>query len=412
MATVLVIGTMDTKGPESAYLAARIRELGCQTLILDSGILGEPRQIECDIPRRQVADASGMPLDAIRDSGSRGKAVEQMLKGVRAITVELHAQGKIDGVITLGGAEGSVLAAAAMHALPLGFPKIIVSPIASGRRIFEPFMGTKDVTVIHSVVDILGLNPISRGVFDMAAAGIAGMARAHFAAKSAKQNTFARRQLAATMLGNTTKALMPIKERLEQIGFEVLIFHANGVGGPAMEEQIDQGVIHGVIDFTLSEIIGGIAGGHLSCGPQRLDAAARRGIPQLIVPGCVDFLGFGPKNEIPDKYRGRPTHNHNPQFTLVRASRDEQLECARRIAEKLNAALGPVTLIVPTEGLSVANRRHGGEFWDPETDQLFRDQLRKSLKKEIEYSEVEAHINDEAFSNAVFEKARLVFAHS
>jgi uncharacterized protein (UPF0261 family) len=417
MATVLVIGTMDTKGPESAYLAERIRANGCDTLTLDSGILGEALGITCDFPRAVVAQAAGHSIDQIRNAGSRGKAVEEMLKGVRAIARDLYQQGRIHGLIALGGAEGSVLATAAMKDLPIGIPKLIVSPIASGRRPFDPFIGTKDILVMHSVVDILGLNVIAVPVFDTAAAAIAGMAR-DFAGRAPgflQTISGGRRQIAATMLGNTTKPLMRIKKSFESSGFDLVIFHANGVGGPAMEEQIEAGKLHGVIDYTLSEMIGEVAqAGFHRGGPHRMEAAARMGIPQLIVPGCVDFLVCGKKADLPPELRDRPSHYHNPEFTLVRASREEQLQCARLIADKLNAATAPVRVMVPTRGLSVPNievdqnGRHG-EFWDPEIDAAFRKELRRCLRSGIAYSEHEFHINEADFADLVLETARSLF---
>jgi len=412
MATVLVIGTLDTKGPEPAYLAQRIRDNGCHTLLLDSGILGEADGVTPDLTRQQVAIAAGSTIEQLRNAGSRGKAVEQMLKGVRKLAQELYAEGKIHGLISLGGAEGGVLASAAMQAVPLGIPKLIVSPMASGKRHFETFIGTKDILVMHSVVDILGLNVISCPVFDTAAAAIAGMAK-DFASRdkdSLKKLIGGRKQIAATMLGNTTRPLMWIKKQIEPKGYDLVLFHANGVGGPAMEEQVESHLLHGVIDYTLSEIIGTLAGGFMNAPPSRLEMAGKAGIPQIIVPGCIDFLVLGPKHEVPEKLRGRPSYYHNPEYTLVRATRDEQIAAARIMTSKLNPAKGKVVVLVPTRGLSIPNHEKGGEFWDPETDKLFRQELKKGFSKEIEYQEVDAHINDEAFAKVVLDRALTLFA--
>lgn len=407
MATVLVIGTLDTKGPETRYLSERIRDLGCSTLVLDSGILGEAAGIVPDISRQQVAIAAGSNIDALRNAGSRGKAVEQMLKGVRKIAQGLYAEKKIHGLVALGGAEGTVLATAAMKALPIGIPKLVVSPIASGRRSFGPFVGTKDIFVMHSVVDILGLNAVSTQVFDSAAAAVAGMALSF--EKRGLTKTSGKKQIAATMLGNTTRPLMWIKDRFEPKGYDLVIFHANGVGGPAMEELFELGLFHGVIDYTLSELAGEVAGGFHTGGPQRMETAGRLGLPQLIVPGCVDFVVLGPKHEVPEKYRGRPSYYHNPEFTLVRLTRAEQLEVARQTAKKLNATKGRVVVLVPTQGLSIPNHAKGGEFWDPETDAAFRAELKTGLSKEVTYREVDAHINDESFAGTVLETATTLF---
>ncbi len=398
MATVLIIGTLDTKGPETAYLRDAVRLMGCATLVLDSGILGEAVGITADFPRGVVAEAAGSSIDALRNAGSRGKAVEEMLKGVRKIALELLQEGRIHGLVALGGAEGSVLAAAAAKVMPIGFPKLIVSPIASGHRKFAPFVGTRDVLVMHSIVDILGLNDISRTVFDSAAAAIAGMAKANEA--HGPTETSGRKALAATMLGNTTRPLMHIKPQIEARGLDMVIFHANGVGGPAMEELIAQGQFAAVLDYTLSEVAGNIAGGFHIGGPARLDAAAQAGIPQVIVPGCLDFVVFGARHEVPPQYAGRPTYYHNPEFTLVRVTPEEQLAATQFVVEKLNRATGPVTVVVPLVGGSIMDIE-GGAFWQPEVNRHCWDLLRDGLKKEIRYVEIGSHINEPAFAEAV-----------
>jgi len=417
MATVLVIGTLDTKGPETRYLKERIEALGVRTLVLDSGILGEADGIAADISRQEVAQAAGHTLDELRNAGSRGKAVERMLVGVRKIALELFSSKSVHGVVALGGAEGSVLATAAMKALPLGIPKLVVSPIASGRRHFGPFVGTRDVMVMHSVVDILGLNSVSTAVFDNAAAAMAGMAmqfekvgRTFLSARADKNVCPTKKQIAATMLGNTTRPLMTIKKQLEPHGFDLVIFHANGVGGPAMEELIDANQFRGVIDYTLSELAGQEAGGYHVGGEERLASAGKAGIPQVIVPGCVDFIVFGPRDEVPEKLRERPSYYHNPEFTLVRVTREEQLLVARRIAAKLNPAKAKVSVLVPLKGLSIPNHEKGGEFWDPESDAAFRHELKNHLNPEIEVREIDAHINDENFAMAVLDKAVQLFS--
>jgi len=415
MATVLLIGTLDTKGPETRYLRDRIRELGCMTIVLDSGILGEADGIEADFDRREVAKAAGSTIEQLRNAGSRGKAVEQMLKGVRKISVELFEQARVHGVVALGGAEGSVLATAAMQALPLGVPKLIVSPIASGKRTFGPFVGTKDILVMHSVVDILGLNSIARQVFATAAAAVSGMAQAFEKHTAGMATEFFRPQIAATMLGNTTRPLMTMRPQLETAGFDLVLYHANGVGGAAMEEIFGQRPFKGVIDYTLSELAGEVAGGFHNAGETRLLGAGSRKIPQVVVPGCVDFIVFGAKHEVPEALRGRPSYYHNPEFTLVRVSKDEQLQIARNIAARLNKSLGPVEVLVPTRGLSIPNtakNQNGvpGEFWDPAIDAAFRAELKQGLRAGIAYREFDAHINDEPFVKAVLETALKLFA--
>jgi uncharacterized protein (UPF0261 family) len=404
MPTVLLIGTLDTKGPETAYLRDQIRALGCDTLVLDSGILGEAIGIEADLNRRVVAQAAGSTLEALQNAGTRGKAVEEMLKGVRKLTLELFAEGRIHGVASLGGAEGAVLAASAMKGLPVGFPKLIVSPLASGHRKFAPFVGTKDIMIMHSVVDILGLNPVSRAVFDSVAGAIAGMAQMYASHPSQPSATQPRRAMAATMLGNTTRPLMRLKPYIEAHDVDFVIFHANGVGGPAMEELIQQNYFSCVLDYTLNEIAGYIAGGFHNGGPARLDAAGALGIPQVIVPGCLDFAVFGAKHEVPADYHGRPTYYHNPEFTLVRLTHEEQLQAVRFMVQKLNQAQGPVKVVVPLAGGSVMENRDGGSFWSARVIDDTVKILQTELSPTIPVRLVDAHINSDSFADAVLEE--------
>jgi uncharacterized protein (UPF0261 family) len=414
MATVLVVGTMDTKGRESAFLIECLRAGGCEVLAMDVGILGEAEEVHCDIPRAAVAQAGRTTIEALRNAGDRGRAIDGMREGARRVARALAAERRIHGAISLGGAEGAVLAAAVMHELPLGMPKTIVSPIASGQRVFAPFVGTADVCVMHSVVDILGLNSIARQVFGTAAAACAGAALHYERTIAGQSRQIGRRQFATTMLGNTTRPLMFIRRRFEAECGELVVFHANGVGGAALEQHVEAGHIDGVIDFTLSEIVAHVAGGFHDAGPDRLRAAGRRGLPQLVVPGCVDFMVCGPLESVPPRWRGRPSYYHNPEFTLVRATLDEQLEAARQIASRLNEATGPVVVMVPTRGLSVPNCEVDpsggpGAFWSPVIDAAFRQALKGGLHAGIEYREVDAHINDERFAQLVLDRAKRLF---
>lgn len=402
--TVALIGTLDTKGPETAYLRDRIREAGLQTCVIDTGILGEPVGIEPDISHRDVAAAAGKDLEQIRNAGSRGAAVEDMMKGIAAVCARLYAQGKCHGAISLGGAEGAVLASAGMQALPVGTPKLIVTPLASGQRQFGPFVGIRDVMVMHSVIDVLGLNSVSRLIFDQAAGAITGaVLQMHCGAHSV--TAAAGKVVGVTMLGNTTAAVEVIKQRLEARGYEPIIFHANGVGGAAMEEMTREGRLRGVIDYTTGELTGHLFGGFHNAGPRRLEAAGECGVPQVVVPGCVDFLVQGPRNTVPEQWRDRPAYYHNPSFTLIRATGEEMVEVAHRMADKLNRAQGRVVVAIPTRGLSIPNCP-GGEFWDPECDAAFRATLQGSLGKQIQCVEVDAHINSQDMADAT---ARLFF---
>jgi len=395
---IALVGTLDTKGAEIAYVRDRLLELGTRPVVIDSGILGEPG-CSADVTREEVAKAGGHELDEVRGAGSRGAAVELMLEGVRATCLRLYADGRIRGVLCLGGAEGALLGAAAVHALPVGVPKLIVSPSASGRRSFAPFVGEADVTVMHSVIDILGLNEIARAIFDNAAAAIAGMVR-----EAGRPVTdLGERCVGITMLGQTTPGVMRVRELLLRAGHEPVIFHANGVGGPAMEHLIDAGALGGVIDYTLSELANSLLDGIHATGPDRLRVAGRRGLSQVVVPGCVDFFNQGPRDELPDRYRTRKTYFHNPVATLVRLSSEEGIELGRMVAERLNEAKGPVRVVVPTAGFSLADAE-GGDLWDPDADRAFIDSLRDALRPDIPFEAVDAHVDDADFAELVADR--------
>ena len=396
---IALIGTLDTKGAEIAYVRDRLRALGVSPVVIDSGILGDADGCTADVPRDDVARAAGRDLEEIRGAGSRGAAVEQMLEGVRAVVLRLFAEGRVHGVLCLGGAEGALLGAAAMHALPVGVPKLIVSPAASGRRPFGPFVGEGDVTVMHSVVDILGLNEISRAIFDNAAAAIAGMVRDGGRAVG----DLGEKCVGITMLGQTTPGVMRVRDVLVRAGHEPVIFHANGVGGPAMEHLIEAGALGGVIDYTLSELANSLLDGIHATGPDRLRAAGRRGLPQVVVPGCVDFFNQGPRESLPERYRSRKTYFHNPVATLVRLTAEEETALGQLVAERLSEARGPVRVVAPTRGFSLADSE-GGDLWDPEADRAFLEALRESLRPDIPYETVDAHVDDPAFADVVAER--------
>lgn len=395
---ILIIGTLDTKGPEIAYLRDRITALGVEALVADSGILGGPLDIVPDVTREEVAVMAGTTIDALRNAGSRGKAVHGMLAGLRALSLKLFREGRLQGVVTLGGAEGAVLGAHAMMVLPIGVPKFIVTPIASGHRKFGPLVGTRDVIVMHSVIDILGLNPISTTVFDNVAAAMVGMARHGHPMAITKDKP----RVGITMLGNTTKAVMAIRDHLAAHGVESIIFHSNGVGGPAMEELAADGLFTGIIDFTTDELTDEIVGGFHAAGPNRLRTVGRLGLPQVVVPGCIDFSVHGRPEAIPPRLQGRPIYTHNPEFTLVRTLPDEMRQLGRTFAERLNEATGPVAVMVPTGGLSIPSRP-GDVFWNPEADAAFLTELRSHLRDGIPVSTHDHHINDPGFAHAVAE---------
>jgi uncharacterized protein (UPF0261 family) len=397
--TVLLIGTLDTKGPEIAYVRDRLRALGTGVIVADSGILGEPLDIVPDVSRAEVARLAGTTIDALRTAGTRGKAVHGMLAGLRRLALDLYQSGRLDAAAAIGGAEGAVLGASAMMGLPIGVPKVIVTPIASGHRRFGPLVGTKDVMVVHSVIDILGLNPISRAVFDNVAAALAGMtANGH----PLRLDDGARR-VAITMLGNTTPAVMRIRDALTRHGLESVIFHSNGVGGAAMEELAEAGAFVGVIDFTTDEVTDELVGGLHAGRPERLRTIGRLGLPQVVVPGCIDFSVHGRPEEVPAALAGRPVYTHNPEFTLVRTLPGEMRRLGGIFAARLNEASGPTVVMVPTGGLSMPNVP-GGVFWDPAADAGFTDELARQLRPDVPLERVAHHINDEDFARAVADR--------
>ncbi len=395
-ATVLLIGTLDTKGPEIAYLRDRLQALGLGTLVVDSGILGEPVGIAPDVTRAQAARYGGTTLEALRTAGSRGRAVRGMREALKTLVAELYREGRIQAAVSMGGAEGAVMGAAAMMVLPVGVPKVLVSPIASGRHFFGPLTGTRDMMVVHSVVDILGLNPIACTIFDNVAAALKGMLEHGHVLPKPEADA---KHVAMTMLGNTTKAVMAAKERLEEAGFEAVIFHSNGVGGPAMEELAEAGQFVGVIDFTTNELYDPLVGGIHDGGEHRLEVAGRLGLPQVVVPGCIDFSVWN-AGTVPEALKGRPVYDHNPEYILVRASHEEMIQLGKIMARKLNAAKGPVHVVAPTLGLSIPNVP-GGVFWNPEADAGFLETLRRDLRPDIPVTVLERHVNDPDFGREV-----------
>ena len=323
-----------------------------------------------------------------------------MLKGSKVITQRLLNLNKIHGAIAMGGGEGGVMAASAMQVLPPGFPKIIITPLASGFTTFGTFVGIRDIMVMHSLVDISGLNDISRVIFNNAAAAISGMVRNY------KPITLkGKKNVGLSALGTIQKAIDVVLPKLKSAGFEPIVFHANGVGGQIMEEMIDKDYFCAVIDFSLNEITNHIAGQPALCdaGPNRLEAAGRKGIPQLIIPGCVDFFQQGSKETIPEKWHDRKMYYHNPKFTLIRPNHEEMKKIAEMFCKKLNVAKGPVKVILPLCGMSIGGVK-GGSTYDPEGDQIFFNTLKKCINKDILIIEEKMHVNEEDFANRVFKE--------
>ena len=392
--SVLLIATLDTKGPETRYVRDQLRSAGLEVSVVDAGILGLP-EFPPDIPRKAVFAATGKSLEAVRKRNDRGSAVALAAKGVAKLAVDLHRQAKLSGVLGLGGSAGTTIATAAMRALPVGVPKVMVSTLASGQ--VRPFVGTRDILMLHSVVDIAGLNRVSRLVLDNAAGAMVGMVKASTAAGERTQEIDARPVVAATMFGVTTPCVDAARGVLEAAGCEVLVFHATGSGGMTMEDLIRDGLIAGVLDITTTELADELVGGIMSAGPDRLTAAATAGIPQVISFGALDMVNFGPADTIPEKYRGRRFHSHNPNITLMRTTPEEMDRLGLEIAQKACAARGPTALMVPLRGVSAIDAE-GQPFWWPEANAALFQSLHNWLSPDVEVIEMDAHINDRSFA--------------
>jgi uncharacterized protein (UPF0261 family) len=387
--SVLIVATLDTKGDEVGYLKKLIEEDGCLPLLLDVGTLHEPGT-RPDIPREEVALRGGSTMQRLLELQDRRLAVQTMIDGASGIVKELYDQGRVSGIVSVGGGTGTHIGMGVMRALPLGVPKLMVSTVAS--RDMSELVGTKDITVMHSVTDILGLNPVSEKILANAAAAIAGMAR------QAGRVVSTRPIIGLTSFGFITEGAMRVKRMLEMTGYEVAPFHANGTGGMAMEDLIDQGLISGVLDFALhefsDEMYGGYCGG---IGPGRLESAGSRGIPQVVVPGGLDciVLEFDSFETMPAHLKGRKVFWYDFR-SGVRTSPDDVIALARKISEKLNRAKGPTRFVIPLEGWSEADSPRG-PLYEPATNALFISELERLLHPGVEVVKVDAHINDEKF---------------
>jgi uncharacterized protein (UPF0261 family) len=386
---IVIIGALDTKGVEFAFLRDQIQRQGVETLVVNIGVIGEPG-FAPDISAAEVARAAGIELAQLREEHDRGQAMATMAGGAAEIARQLHAEGRIDGVIGMGGSGGASVITAAMRALPVSVPKLLVFTLAAGDM--KPYVGSRNITVMPSIVDVAGLNRVSRQIFSHAAGAIVGMA--HAAVPAVEDRPL----LAASMFGNTTTCVDRARAALEAAGYEVLVFHATGIGGQTMEALIQDGFVSGVLDVTTTEWADEIAGGMLSAGPTRLDAAAQAGVPQVVAPGCLDMANFGPRAGMPAQYQDRQLYEWNPTVTLMRTTADENARMGRIFAEKLNAARGPAKVLIPLRGFSMLDSP-GERFWDPEADAAFVAALRADLRPEIGVETMDANINDPQFAD-------------
>lgn len=391
--TVAVVGTLDTKGAEFAYLCEVIRSEGGEVCLIDCGTMGEP-YLPPDVTRDEIASAAGEDAAALKDKGDRGAAVEAMAKGAAQKVRQLYDEGRIQGIVSLGGSAGTTIGTTAMRALPFGVPKLMVSTLASGNT--EPYVGTRDIAMLYSVVDIAGLNRVSREVIRNAGGAICGMVRAGRNTDAGEEKPV----LSATMFGVTTPCVTRAREALENAGYEVLVFHATGTGGRAMEDLIRDGLVSGVLDVTTTELADELVGGVLSAGPDRLEIAGELGIPQVVAPGALDMVNFGPIDSVPPEFQGRRLYKHNPTITLMRTTPDEMAKLGETIARKLSAAKGPVTFFLPLKGVSAIDRT-GQPFDWPEADEAFRAALKANLSDRVKLVELDLHINDPDFADAM-----------
>jgi uncharacterized protein (UPF0261 family) len=392
---VVLIGTLDTKGVEIAFVRDRLHEAGVASLVIDAGVL-HPPGCPTDVSREEVFAAAGTSLAAVQRDADRGKAIEAAAKGVARIVVDLHDAGRLDGVLGLGGSAGTTIGTAAMRALPFGVPKLMVSTLASGQ--VRPYVGVRDILMMHSVVDLSGLNRISRIVLANAAHAMAGMVRGQESGVRS-QEAGDRPLVTATMFGVTTPCVEAARAAVERTGYEVLVFHATGTGGQTMESFVHDGLIAGVLDLTTTELADELVGGVLTAGPDRLTAAALRGVPQVISLGALDMVNFGPPQTVPEKFRGRRFYQHNPTVTLMRTTPDENDQLGKEIAHKASAAKGPTAVLVPRRGVSAIDVE-GKPFWCPEADAALFQSLRNWMSPHVRLIELDLHINDPAFAEA------------
>lgn len=393
--TVCIVGTMDTKGLEFAFIKAQIESSGVSTCIVNTGIMGEP-QLAADVSADEVARKAGSSLEALRDEGDRGNSVAVMAQGAAVLVAEKQAAGEIDGIISLGGSAGTTIGTTAMQAVPVGVPKIMVSTLASGDT--SPYVQSKDICMMYSVVDIAGINRLSRQILANAAGAIVGMVNAEAPAATEADKPL----IAATMFGVTTPCVTKAREILEAAGYEVLVFHATGTGGQAMEDLVRGGFLAGVLDVTTTELADELVGGILSAGPDRLEAAGEAGLPQVIAPGALDMVNFGTRDTVPEKFRDRLFYQHNPTVTLMRTTTEEMAELGRIMARKLSESRGPTTVIIPMQGVSAIDKT-AQPFDSPEARAAWRENLKANIGSNVTVIEMDAHINDDEFATRLAE---------
>jgi len=385
---IAILGTLDTKGQEIAFLREAVRADGGDPLVVDTGVLGTPT-ISADVSRHRVAQAAGSSIAAVMEAGDKAHALIVMAEGTTSILQHLLDKGQLGGVLSIGGSRGTALGTQVMQNLPVGVPKLMVSTMASGRTPFGPYTGTKDVTIMPSVADILGVNAVTRPILANAAAAIVAMSRVGGVVRRGL-----RPALAASILGASTPLVEKILALMDSDGFQVIAFHAVGTGGRSMEELIDQGLFDGVFDVTPTELVGWVVEGPHSAGPDRMRAAGRMGIPQVIAPGGLDFIIEGPPDALPARYEGRKTMNHTPTITLVRTSPEELAEAAHVMADRLAQSTGPSAVVLPLRGFSRFGT-DGQPLYDPKSDRAFVETFKAHVPNRVQVVQLDTDLNDQ-----------------
>jgi len=393
--SIVILGCFDTKGEDFSFLLECIQAKGQQVISINTGVMESTASFNIDFDNHLVAEASGVTLESIKKVGDRGKAVDLMGQGAAKILATLVSENKIKGVIGMGGGGGTYIALSAMQVVPLGMPKFCLTTLAA--KDLSRQVGVKDITLMPSVVDVAGLNSISKLLIQQAAAAICGMVEV-----KGEESENKKKSIAISMFGNTTKCVDKCTEILKDKGYEVLAFHATGVGGATMESLILEGCFDAVLDVTTTELADDLCGGICSAGPERLTAASKMGIPQVVVPGCLDMVNFAHLDTVPDQFKARQLYSWAPDVTLMRTNTEENKTLGKRLATKLNESKADVTIILPKKGISQIDSE-GDIFYEPEVDHVLFESIKEHTKSSITVIEMDAHINDEAFAIALVE---------
>jgi uncharacterized protein (UPF0261 family) len=398
---IVVVGTLDTKEMEIRFVKELIEGKGHAPVVIDCGLLKEPSLVP-DISRHQIAQAAGTTIEAILQTGDKNHAIGTMTRGVVQVTQNLHAKGELDGILSLGGVQGTVIGTTVMQALPFGVPKVMISAVANGQATFGPFVGIRDVTILHSVADVLGLNDVTRRVLAEGAGAVVGMVEMDYSASGTSKPA-----VALTSAGVTTPCANRARELLETLGYEVIAFHCNGIGAQAMEELADNGKLVGIFDLSPHDITDFLFGGIMPAMPNRLQATCRKGVPQVIAPGCADIVLYGPVENIPSEILERKHVIHNPIHTHVKATYEQMLELGRFISGRVSQSKGYATILVPQQGFSQLNRA-GGPIYEPESDRGFLEGLKEGFQQApspmATIKVLDMHINDPEFADAAVDE--------